>query len=1123
MKTKSKKLLSLLVALSAIPALAGDPAPQQDVSLEMQFRQPPASARPRVWWHWMNGNITRDGIAKDLAWMQRVGIGGVQNFDANLSTPQIVDKRLVYMTPEWKDAFKFAVSEADRLGLEFAIAASPGWSETGGPWVGPEDAMKKLVWSETVVEGGKPFSGKLASPPSVTGPFQSMPKALGISEALGRGKPKQPPAHYADSVVLAHPFVPARELPLPKVTATDGAAVDVGPLVDDDFSSAIELPLTEGTSPSLTLEYPGTQSVRSVRLHMPGSAMIFFGARVSPRLEASDDGKRWREVADVPITLVPTTVSFAPVSARWFRITFVPRTDGASDFLSPVAGVDMSPMMAAASLATANLKIADLRLSDEARIDRFEVKAGFEVESDYYRLSEQVQEVAGIASDRVIDLTRHMKSDGTLDWTPPAGQWTVVRFGWSLTGTTNHPATEEATGPEVDKYDGDAVRRYLDHYLSMYRDTVGPELIGKRGVQALLTDSIEVGPSNWTPRLIEQFRRLRGYDPTPWLPTLTGTIVESRAKSDKFLYDFRRTLADLLASEHYGTIAKVANENGMIVYGEALESGRPSLGDDMAMRSHADIPMSAMWTHSRERGPRLSHIADVRGAASVAHIYGRPLVAAESLTSSMAYWDHSPASLKRIIDLEFVNGINRPVIHTSVHQPVDDKVPGISLFIFGQYFNRHETWAELAKPWVDYISRNSLMLQQGYNVADIGYFYGEEAPLTSLYEKKRMEDIPGGYAWDFVNADALLDALRNDGDSLVTPGGARYRALYLGGTSQQMTLQVLRRLAQLVDGGATIIGTKPQGDPGLGNDSAEYAALVARLWPGSEVAQVGKGRVVASNDVGSALNRIGLKPQFHYTGGKEGSAIPFVHRRLPDGDSFFVVNQNDRDETIEARFRVTGKVPELWRAETGKMEAVSYRIEKDETVVPLTLGADESVHVVFRKSARSLAETVAVPELVTLSALEKPWSVTFQQGRGAPESVTFDKLLPLDEHAEPGIRYFSGIASYRQLFDAPEGWTAGQPLILDLGEAREVAEVLINGKHAGYAWHAPYRVDIGALVRPGRNQLEVRVANLWVNRLIGDVQPDANKVAWTPLPSYRADAPLRRSGLIGPVRLLGER
>jgi hypothetical protein len=772
------------------------------------FQDPPNSARPRVWWHWMNGNVTKDGIRKDMEWMKRVGIGGLQNFDAALNTPQIVQNRLAYMTPEWKDAFRYAATLADQTGLELTIAASPGWSETGGPWVPPKDGMKKLVWSETIVSGGSRFEGQLAAPPSVTGPFQSMPKSGGIETLMGV-EAKAPPTYYADAAVIAYRIPESRDVPVPRLRSSSGQLLDGEAIADKSYATTVEIERgTPDASGFVTLEYDAPQTIRSATVFMPGAVAMFFGASVTPTLEASDDGKTWRKVTDITLSMVPTTVSFAPVTAPRFRLLLNPGASGPPGLGSGAPGVvvgNFGPFGAPPK----TVKIADLKLSADARVNQFEAKAGFAVADNYYDLDANVgPEVAGIALDSVVDLTSKAGPDGKLDWTAPAGQWKVIRFGYSLTGTTNHPATAEATGLEVDKYDGTAVRNYLNTYIDMYADTIGRDLMGKRGLRAILTDSIEVGASNWTPALIDQFQRLRGYDPRPWLPALTGVIVSSRRESDAFLYDYRRTLGDLLASEHYGQVAVVAHEHGLQVYGEALESGRPSLGDDIAMRRHADIPMAALWTN-----PRPSHYADMKGAASVAHVYGQNLVAAESLTSAMQPWSYAPSDLKPYIDLEFAHGINRPVIHTSVHQPVDDKVPGLSLMIFGQHFNRHEAWAEMAKPWVDYIARNAFMLQQGRYFADVAYFFGEEAPLTGLYERDRIADAPSHYAYDFVNPDVVLNRFKVDGNDLVVEGGARYRVLYLGGSSSRMTLPVLRRLASLVEAGATVVGARQNSRP----------------------------------------------------------------------------------------------------------------------------------------------------------------------------------------------------------------------------------------------------------------------------------------------------------------------
>ena len=805
--TFRQALRSTLAAAALVVALPPSPnATAQEAALEAQFKDPPTSARPRVWWHWMNGNITEDGIAKDMAWMKRAGIGGLQNFDAALTTPPIVPNRLAFMTPDWKKAFRFAAAEADRNGLELAIAASPGWSETGGPWVDAKDGMKKLVWSETVVSGGQPFSGRLPAPPNTTGPFQRMDFDPGIAAAMG-GKPFVPPSYYEDVAVLAVPIPAGDETATPTFTDGQGKSLDAAALTDGDPKTTVQLP-SEGAA--IVVQYPSPQTIRSATLFMPGGAVMFFGSRFAPRLEASDDGRTWRRVSDVPASEVPSTVSFTPVTAARFRVVFPPNTDNPPSPIGGTPGVD-DTFFAMMTRTPPTVAIGDLRLSGEARINQAEAKAAFRVANDYYSLDADAgPDTAGVAPGSVVDLTGKLQPDGRLDWTPPAGRFRVIRFGASLTGKSNHPATPEATGLEVDKFDGGAVRRYLETYLDMYKGATGPELFGKRGVRVLLTDSIEVGASNWTPQLRAQFKRLRGYDPLPWLPALTGVIVGSRSESDRFLFDFRRTLADLIASEHYGTVAKVARERGLMVYGEALEGGRPSLGDDMAMRSYTDIPMAALWTYRPDAGPNVVSYADMKGAASVAHLYGQGLVAAESMTSGMAPWAHAPVDLRRVIDLEFAYGINRPVIHTSVHQPVDDKQPGLSLMIFGQFFNRHETWAEMARPWIDYISRNSLMLQQGRYFADVAYFYGEEGPLTGLYLSKPVSDAPVRYGYDFINTDALLNLVSVTGGDLTAKSGARYRVLYLGGSSRRMSLPVLRRVAALAEAGRDGRGPGPR-------------------------------------------------------------------------------------------------------------------------------------------------------------------------------------------------------------------------------------------------------------------------------------------------------------------------
>jgi hypothetical protein len=1081
-------------------------APAAAETLEDGFQSPPMSARPRVWWHWLNGNITIDGIDKDLDWLASVGIGGVQNFDANLTTPQIVDKRLVYMDPDWEAAFRHAVNGADARGMEFAIASSPGWSETGGPWVKPEDGMKKLTWSETIVSGGKPFKGRIAPAPTQTGPYQTVPKRDMFADPDTKAD-----GHRAsgDIAVLA---VPLTRAPLPGATSAtrgDGSGAEVGILADADPETAIEIPVGTAEMPAtLTMAYARPVTAGSARLFVKDALPPFSPPRYAATLQAEIDGQ-WRDVADIPLGEAATTVSFAPVSAARFRVAVIPGAPFSGGGLGSVPGAVVNNIFPARSMT--HVSVGQFQLFSEQRVNRSEVKAGFGTVPDYHAI-DSAHPAEGPGTDRVIDLTGRLRSDGTLDWTPPRGTgWRVLRLGWSLTGTTNHPATAEATGLEVDKYDAAAVERYITGYLDVYRDAVGAQNIGERGIRALLTDSTEVGSSNWTPRLIEEFKARRGYDPLPWMPALTGTIIGSAAQSDKFLYDYRRTLADLMAEAHYGTIARVAHDNGLKVYGEALEDGRPVLGDDLDMRQYTDVPMSALWTFPRGAKPRSGLMGDMKGASSVSHFYGQNLVAAESMTSAFSPWAFAPHDLKHVIDLEFVQGINLPVIHTSVHQPTDDKLPGLSLGPFGQYFNRHETWAGMAKPWVDYIARSSYMLQQGRNAADVAVFYGEESPVTVLYGEGAPKWLPRGHAFDLVNW-KMLALLKVEGDGeMVSPGGARYKALYLAGTSDHMTVATLREIKRLAAAGARVIGPRPDGAPSLDDKAADFSALVDEVWS--------KPNVIAESDVAKGMSHFGIADDFTVVGGDTGADLRFVHRKLKDGDVYFINNREGHTVRADLRFRVTGKAPELWEAIRGTSRPMSYSSEDQFTTVTLNLGPQDAVFVVFRKDTEAASATVAPVATREVATVSNPWTVTFEKNRGAPASLAMAKLEPLNDNADLGVRYFSGTATYTTTIERPRGVAKGAKLWLDLGKVGDVAQVVVNGKPAGITWFAPYRVEVGSLLKPGSNTVEVEVANLWVNRLIGDQQPGAHPITWTAVPTYKPDAPLRPSGLIGPVTL----
>ena len=1113
----SRRRLLLGAAIVASGALLGaaKAAPPADPLLA-GFKSPPAAARPQVWWHWMNGNVALEGAKLDLAWMKRIGIGGVHTFSGGGPLePQVVKTPLPFMSQGWKDVFRETTQIARDSGMDVTIAGSPGWSQTGGVWVEPRNAMKKYVWGELQVEGGRPIQGALPRPPATTGPFQGVK----VSRGLGAPPRELKGDLYEDSLVIAYP-TPSAEALAPAAYTSSAGVIDLAPLAGGDLSNAVSLPLGAGQTAWMQAAFERPTTLAALTLGLR--------ERVDVEVQASDDGQTFRTLTKVAAEdaekISPQqTYAFAATAAKVFRVVFT-----AAPPRPPLP--NLPAFMAAPAPPPKALAITKLAFEAGARVNRFEAKAGFQPSADFVEApTPTVAPGAAIAQASIIDLTAKLRPDGRLDWTPPPGRWTVLRFGWSLTGQTNGPAEAEATGLEVDKLDPVAVRGYVDHYLGLYDQATGGKL-GVKGVQNLLTDSWEAGVQNWTPTLLAEFKARRGYDATPYLPVLAGRVVADADASDRFLWDFRRTLKEMLADNHQGVIASTLHARGMGYYSEAQGDTPRAIGDGMTMKARADIPTAEYWYRTFAAGvgqPPLK--ADLEEAASAAHVYGKPFVAAEALTVAAGTdpWSFSPNMLKPVADEIFARGVNRILMHESHHQPLVDAKPGLQMFFFGQYFNRNDTWAEDAGPWVSYLARTSYMLQQGRYVADVAYFYGEDRNLTELFEKRFNSDVPTGYRYDYINPEALMTRLSVQGGRLVTASGMSYRVLFLPSHVNRWTLQALRRLADLVRAGTVVVGPKPVGGLGLQSPDDQVHALADEVWgPGNGTASghaYGKGRVYASTDLGAALAAEKIAPDVALKGLAADGQVLTLHRRTADADIYFVSNQRDRPEALEATFRVAGKAPELWRAEDGKAELLGYRTAADGTTVPLNLDPNGAVFVVFRRKAEASAWSAPQVSTTSLATLEGPWKVAFEPGRGAPPSATFNTLISWPQSTDPGVKYFSGAATYSRTVEAPASWfAAGRRMVLDLGDVRELAVVSVDGKPVATAWRAPYRVDLTGKLHPGANRLEIKVVNLWVNRLVGDKQPGAVQRAFAPQSPYKADYPLRPSGLLGPVRVVAE-
>ncbi len=1076
----------------------------QAQQLLRDFETPPNTAKPRVWWHWMNGNITKDGIQKDLDWMSRVGIGGFQNFDANLMTPVIVPKKLVFMQPDWKDAFKFTTELADKKGLEMAIAGSPGWSVTGGPWVEPKDAMKKYVFTEALVEGGKKQTIQLPKLPDVIGKYGDIETNAG---GVMGGFIGEKPHFSSDALVIAYKL-PSNEkhlLDLKPKLSKSGGDFDAKLMLDHDANQTYFLPPMEvGQDMWVQYEFDTPQTFKAFALAMgeAGELAEFNGGPTNRSLKVSDDGVNFRTVAKVSNTTLPfITTQIPATTAKYWRICF----ETLKGELSPI----MAMMGMTEAPKPAGTNIAEFVLFNTSRIDQAEDKAGFSAWKEQSPLTpEGGINVDVISSNDVIDLTDKMLPDGTLNWeAPPSGAggayWMVVRLGYSLTGRQNHPASPEATGLEVDKLDKEAVKKYINTYLDMYKDATGG-FMGAKGLQYMVLDSYEAGHMTWTKNMPEEFKKRRGYDLIKWIPVLTGRVVNDLESSEKFLWDFRKTIGEMISENHYDVIGEELHKRGMKRYTESHENGRIFLADGMDVKRNADIPMSAMWTPGSLAGgneEEARSAGDIREAASVANIYGQNIVAAESMTSIQNAFSWHPEKLKRTADMELASGLNRFVIHTSVHQPLD-KGPGFSLGPFGQYFTRLETWAEAGgKAWMNYLGRSSFMLQQGRNVADILYYYGENTNVT-LVCKDKLPTIPTGFEFDFVNSSALLNVIQAKDGKLVANSGNSYKVLMLDESANFMTLPVLKKIKTLVDAGIKVVGTKPEKSPSLSDNDAEFQKLANEIW--------------ASKNI-TSFDKVSIQPDVITSNAKNN--ILFRHRQIsPSGgqgaDIYWLDSRSAEETTAEVSFNVTGKVPELWNAQTGKTEKVSYQVKDGRTIIPLKFESWEAYFIVFSEKTTAKSFTKASKVETTLTQISTPWKVSFND-----KNVTFDKLSSWSESSDNDIKYFSGTAIYENTFKVASLAKATM-YVVDLGDVKNIAEVIVNGKNVGTAWKKPFKLDISEAIKTGENTIQVKVTNLWVNRLIGDAQPDVKaKSTFTTIPFYQANAQLLPSGMIGSVKI----
>jgi hypothetical protein len=1116
----------------------------QGADLATEFQTPPDSAKPWVYCFWLEGNVTREGITADLEAMQRAGIGGLLFMDGAMGNPVGPHR---FMSESWREMFKHMVAEADRLGIKINVNNDPGWAGSGGPWITPQIAAQKVVTSETVVEGPKAVDAALPQPPT---------------------------AHnfYRDIVVLACPAPEA---------AVGGQFCRI-----ENFNS--------------TKSFSGDQD--------------FAGCVPWPRTIATNPS--------------------------W-------------------------PAVPAAQC---------------------------------------------IAAAKVQNLSERMDAAGRLKWDAPAGRWLVLRIGHTPAGGITRSAQAEANGLECDKLSKKAIETQFAAMVGKLLDDVGP-LAGKTIVSTHI-DSWEAGSGNWTDGFREEFRRRRGYDMLPYMPTLNGLVVESLEVSERFLWDLRETVCEMLLENYAGRLKELAKSRGL---GLSIE-GYDGTCDDLRFIGRATEPMCEFWQRGCYSGMPLCDI--VEEVSSAAHVYGRPIVGAEAFTCWRGDFLDHPAALKPLGDWAFSAGVNRFDFSEWIVQPWPDRVPGVSFLFIGTVFHGKLTWWDQSKAWHEYIARCQHMLRQGKFVADVCFLEAEGAPHRfvapiPIAERGAIPDRPP-YNFDGCPAELVREMKIEDG-RLVLPSGMRYRLLVLPSYNadsqpvmhvegnyvytasplpkvETMTPQLLRRIMELVEAGATVLGPRPSTSPSLVDFpkcDEEVKRLADDIWgenagfDGGGEHQLGKGRVVWGSTPEKILAAMNVPADFTCDASLKGK-LRYTHRRIDDGtEIYFVANKVDGVVQGTCTYRALGQ-PELWHPDSGQKERLAiYEPDHDVTRIPLRFEPHESVFVVFRptkdnnfdtvvsltrdgrdvfadapppakiavakatygvpgdagrtrdvtakvqaivdggehrfaawrvgegddpamQTLKTLAveytvdgepretavldgETIAMGDVTdplpiaavhrtgngameletwqngefklttasgrtmsfaarcipTPTQVPGPWMLSFPANSGVSNTVALDKLISWGNHEILAVKYFSGTATYRTVFAVPQELAAGGAMYLDLGDVAVIAEVSVNGRNLGTLWTAPFRVNITEALKPGENVLEVRVTNLWVNRMIGDEQlpedsdrnPDGSLRAWpdwllagktsparrqtiATFRVWRKDSPLQKSGLLGPVKLL---
>lgn len=1072
------------------------------LSLESVFANPPASTRPHVYWYWVSNNISKEGIRKDLEAMAKIGIGGVNIAQIGYKDSPVGKVKM--FSDEWWDCLTFAMEEAARLGIEVSLFNSPGWSGTGGAWIKPEQAMRYLDVHEYRVKGPRKlvmhlpdYASKERVPQSSLSFQYEIDKStfkfqqVGV-QAFPAPKGSNEQISWRLPVITSNPKIDGIEAMFDGDEATKTSLYTL--------PVSIELSLKE----SLTI-----RSLEIVPADIPCNAWC--------KLEYQNGNGDWEKILSRRISrgetriiasgflpFAPVSQSFSAVSSKKFRIIL---SENETALPKPAATTN--------SKKEEKGRIAEIKLLGTVKLNNYAEKqlgnkAAYEKGAQANNLP--IENGFAVKTAEVINLQSKVDKTGLLTWDIPTGEWIIQHSGMNQTGVQIHPVpSDEVRGFSADALSKEAIQSSFDAYIGQILKHIPAEK--RKTLTRIVLDSYEQGSANWTDGFAQKFRSAYGYDPMPWTPVLKGHIVESPEQSDRFLWDLRRLVADLIPENFSGAISERSHQNGLKFWHEPY-AGHGFPGEFLNLGKYDDIPAGEFWVADKPG----ADFATCRAGSSVANVYGRKIVSVEAFTAGSTYlYKMIPRELKTLGDWAFAQGMNHFTFHVSVQQPNDDK-PGINTW-YGSEFNRNNNWFQDAKTYVDYIKRISALVQRGQRQTDLAFYIGDDVPCD---KPVLPYALPSGYDLDFINYDALINLAKVENDRLVLPSGASYKVLILP-PSTKMRPELLQKLEGFVREGLIAYGPKPQYSPSLkgfpGCDDT-VRSLAERLWgaiDGKNIMQhrYGRGQLFFGQGLASLFPIINLAPDAEMP-----ADFVFTHRKEADTDIYFIANQKNEPRKAEISFRVGNKQPELWDALTGERRKLSqFTILNGRTVIPMEFAQAGSCFVLFRGAAKPSDDQLKnYPDYTMFQTISGKWVVNFNSSVNPGFTRTFDQLSDWTSSSEKEIKYFCGKAIYAISFPfvgkLPGNW------YLNLGKVESLAKIKLNGKEVNTLWCYPYRVNISDYLINGENKLEVELVNQWWNQLIGDEQPGAiRKTIVSARLFWKATDSLVPFGLLGPVTL----